>query len=94
MNEEFNSLEELYRRIKPALSTKIREMRRSGLIYIKEEDVWNYLKEKKWKNSKNLSLSEMVDDILNSDDAIIDDYLKQKLNLQNRTIYFGDGIKE
>lgn len=52
MEVEFNSLEELYQRIKPALTTKKEEMRRSGYVYIKEEDIWNYLKEVKWLNSK------------------------------------------
>lgn len=88
MNLEFNSLEELYNRLKPALNTKRREMARSGYQYIKNEDIWNYLKEVKWKKSSNLSLYEMVSDVLNVDDVIIDNYLKQKLNLRNREIYF------
>ena len=46
--EEFETLEELYKRIKPALITKKNEMHRDGYIYIKEEDIWNYLKEIKY----------------------------------------------
>lgn len=88
MEVEFNSLEELYNRLKPALVTKKNEMNRNGFKYIKIEDIWNYLKEVKWKKSKNLSLCEMVSDVLNVDDLLIDDYLKQKLNLKNREIYF------
>ena len=65
MDVEFNSLEELYRRIKPALHTKKEEMKRNGYPYIKEEDIWNYLKEVKWVHSKNLSLYQMVSDVLN-----------------------------
>lgn len=90
MNIEFSSLEELYRRIKPALHTKKEEMRRAGYIYIKEEDIWNYLKEIKWINSKNLSLYQMVSDVLNVQDELIDRYLKEKLNMRNRTVYFND----
>ena len=30
----------------------------------------------------------MVNDVLNTDDATVDYYLKEKLNLQNRKIYF------
>ena len=56
MDITFNSLEELYERIKPALMTKKEEMKRKGYEYIKEEDIWNYLKEVKWKNSKDLML--------------------------------------
>ena len=44
---EFNSLEELYERIKPALRCKQSEMKRNGYNYIKLEDIWNYLKEVK-----------------------------------------------
>lgn len=88
MEVEFNSLEELYNRLKPALITKKNEMNRSGYKYIKIEDIWNYLKEVKWKKAKDLSLYEMVSDVLNVDDLLIDDYLKQKLNLRNREIYF------
>ena len=88
MEVEFNSLEELYNRIKPALITKRNEMNRNGYKYIKIEDIWNYLKEIKWKKAKDLSLYEMVSDVLNIDDLLIDDYLKQKLNLKNREIYF------
>ena len=88
MEIEFNSLEELYNRLKPALITKRNEMNRNGYKYIKIEDIWNYLKEIKWKKSKDLSLYEMVSDVLNVDDLLIDNYLKQKLNLKNREIYF------
>jgi len=87
----FNSLEELYTRIKPALFTKKEEMRRNGYIYVKEEDIWNYLKEVKWLSARNLSLYEMTCDILNTDDSIIDSYLRNKLNLKNRKVYFEDG---
>lgn len=76
---EFNNLQELYVRIKPALITKQNEMIRNGFNYIKPEDIWNYLKEVKWKKANNLSLYEMVSDVLNADDDIIDAYLKQKM---------------
>ncbi len=88
--EEFNSLEELYTRLKPALHTKKEEMRRAGYEYIKSEDIWNYLKESIWKKANNLSLHQMVSDILNTESAQIDTYLKEKLNMRNRTVYFED----
>ncbi len=90
MDVEFESLEELYRRIKPALNTKKEEMKRNGYPYVKEEDIWNYLKEIKWIHSKNLSLYQMVNDVLNVEDSIIDRYIKEKLNMRNRTVYFDD----
>lgn len=90
MDLEIKSLEELYQRIKPALVTKKKEMHRDGYIYIKEEDIWNYLKEIKWKGAKNLSLYDMTSDILNTENIYIDQYLKDKLNLRNRSIYFNN----
>lgn len=90
MDIEFNSLEELYKRLKPALTTKTDEIKRQGYTYIKEEDVWNYLKEVKWKTSINLSLYEMVSDILNLESEKIDSYLKDKLNSLDRKIYFNN----
>ena len=88
MSEDIRTEEELYDRVKPALRTKKEEMRRNGFTYIKEDDIWNYLKEKKWINEKGLSLYQMVDDILNSESSLIDDYLKSKLNSRERKRYF------
>lgn len=86
----FNSVEELYKRVKPALKTKKNEMSRNGYPYIKEIDIWNYLKEGKWVNCSNLSLHQIVTDILNCDDLKIDAYLKNKLNLRGRKAYFDE----
>ena len=85
MNLEFNSLKELYNRIKPALETKTNEMKRVGYSYIKEEDIWNYLKEIKWKKSNDLSLHEMINDILNTDNVLIGSYFKTKMKEIKRT---------
>lgn len=84
MDITFQSLTELYERIKPALKTKQREMKREGYSYIKEEDIWNYLKEVKWKNSKNLTLFDMVDDVLNTDSMVIDSHFKKELRTLKR----------
>ena len=88
MEAQFKSVNELYVRLKPALTAKVEEMRRNGYLYIKEEDVWNYLKEVKWVKSVNLELYQMVSDVLNTNDIEIDSYLKEKLNLRNRKVYF------
>ncbi len=90
MELEFQSLEELYTRIFPALRTKKREIRRMGYSFITEEDIWNYLKEEKWKKSENLSLSDMVNDILESEAPYIAFYLKEKLQNKKRHLYFED----
>lgn len=90
MDLEFTNLEQLYKRLKPALVAKANEMRMQGYKYVKEDDVWNYLKEVKWVNSKNLLLFQMVRDILNVDSIVIDDYVRVKLNSNERTVYFGE----
>lgn len=84
----FNSVEELYQRIRPALVTKKNEMNREGIKFVTEEDIWNYFKEYKWRHSTNLTLAEMVDDILNGDNLMIEDYLKEKLTKSQRRVYF------
>lgn len=90
MNTEFTTLEQLYERLKPALRTKMREMKSLGYTYIREEDIWNYLKEVKWVSSKNLLLFEMVRDVLNVDNGSVDSYVRQKLNSRERRIYFNE----
>lgn len=88
MDIEFNSLQELYNRLKPVLFSKTEDLRRQGFSYIKEEDVWNYFREVKWETAKDLNLYQMVSDILNTDNVLIDNYLKKKLNSRSRKIYF------
>lgn len=79
MDIEFNDVKELYERLKPALTTKVTELKRNDLDYIKIEDVWNYLKETKWVSANNLLLYQMVDDILNLDNDKIDEYVKAEI---------------
>ena len=59
MNYEFKSLKELYDRITPALRSKVSEFKKIGYKEIKESDIWNYLTDKKWQKSTELTLSEI-----------------------------------
>ena len=79
MDIEFNSIKELYDRVTPALNTKVIELKRNDLDYIKKDDIWNYLKNTKWKMANNLLLYQMVDDILNLDNEEIDEYVKGEI---------------
>ena len=79
MDIEFNNVKELYERLKPALNTKVTELKRNDLDYIKIEDIWNYLKDSKWSSANNLLLYQMVDDILNLDNSEIDEYVKAEI---------------
>lgn len=75
----FNSEEELYARLRPALTIKKEECKRLKMNYIKEADIWNYLKHSTWVNSKNLDLNNMVSDILNCDVVAVDNFVKKNL---------------
>lgn len=90
MGIEFNSVEELYKRVRPALTSKVREFRREKIEFVKEEDIWNYLIETKWRNGSGLELYHLVDDILNTDNKDIEKYVvnkmrdfKREVNLEN-----------
>lgn len=64
MNIEINSEEELYQKLKNVLSIKTRDLKTKTNVVFKEKDIWEYLREYKWKNTEGLSLSMMVQDIL------------------------------
>lgn len=66
MNIEFNNVEELMQRVMPALKIRKRELRKIGST-LDEKEIWNYLINHYWKDSYNLSLSTIVNDILNRD---------------------------
>jgi len=88
----FNSQEELFKRVKPALNAKVMELHRLGYSYITINDVWNYLIETKWKKGKDLTLSDIVSNILHVENKSLDEYLKGKLAKTRRTQYFDDDI--
>ncbi len=72
MNDDDN--EDLFIKLGPCFNTKIKQLNREGIDYIKKEDIWNYLKRNKWKDS-NPYLSEMVNDILYLDNTLLKDYV-------------------
>lgn len=75
MNIEFSDLNELYKRLEPALSTKEAEFRRNDYVDITKKDIWDYLAENKWKISSDLQLYQMVDDILHATNEDIINFL-------------------
>ena len=79
MNSEINSLKDLYQLLLPALKSKKREMKLSKYSYIKEIDIWNYIKDNIWQNSNNLTLSDIVSDILNTDNDLIGNYVARQI---------------
>lgn len=93
MDYQFSSKEELFKRVGPALRSKVNEVHRIGYSYIQELDIWNYLIETKWCKSKNLMLSDIVNDILHTKVEDIDSYLKDKVSKANRSQYFDDSLE-
>lgn len=72
--DKINTINELYKRLTPALNIKSNEvnlMFKSNLGCI---DIWNYLVANKWKNKKDLRLYELVNDIFNTDNFDIIEY--------------------
>ena len=76
---EFKSLKELYERVKPALYSKQKEVRRLGLKYVTEKDIWNYLVENVWKTKENLELHELISDILYANNYDLNEYAMRKV---------------
>ena len=76
-NEKFNSISDLYKRILPALNTRLLELKRENYQYIDVLDIWNYCVENIWKNRTDLRIYELVNDILNVDGLSLKMYLKK-----------------
>ncbi len=75
-----NNKVDLYKRLLPALRCKTRELEKYNCRNVKNEDIWNYLLKNKWGNVTGLSLSEMVDDILNLDNDLFKKYISTQKN--------------
>ncbi len=76
---EFKSLKELYERVKPALYSKQKEVKRLGLKYVTEKDIWNYLVENVWKTKENLELHELISDILYANNYDLNEYAMRRI---------------
>lgn len=93
MDYEFSSLDELYKRVGPALRAKEVELHRLGFSDIKVIDIWEFLTQERWKNGKGLMLSDIVSDIMHADVNEVDTYCKGKISKTKRTHDFDDKIE-
>lgn len=75
---EFHSIEELYIRVRPALRAKKSELERLGFSNIKEKDIWSYLSQNTFPKRKDLTLADIVSEILHIDGHILEQYRKEK----------------
>ncbi len=80
MNTKINTQKDLYNKVLPALKTKRHELVSAGIRIVKEEDIWEYNKQKKWRNATSLTLAGIVDDILNTDNKEYEDFVVKKIN--------------
>lgn len=74
---EYKNQFELYQNLIPALNVKLRLLKNNDYNNITKKDIWNYLKENKWRTSIDLTLADMVNDIIHADNKEIDIYLKK-----------------
>ena len=74
----FNSQDELFNRLKPALRSKKKILFKKGAKKITEEDIWDFMINNVWMNASGLELCDMVDEILHAEDALIIEYYHNK----------------
>ena len=48
----------------PVLRTKVHELKKIGITNVSKQDIWNNMVYAKWKNEKEIGLSEKANDIL------------------------------
>lgn len=77
--EEFNTQEELKQRITPAIQTKINELKSYYYENVTEDDIWEYLKNI-WKKQKDLTLYDIVNDILSINNEEINEFSIKRRN--------------
>ena len=83
--DEYKSQKELFDSLKPAFSVKLRLINKD-YNYITKTDIWNYLKINKWCKDINLTISEMVDDIIMVDIDKVDIFLKEHIKKKERKL--------
>ena len=66
----------LFNRVKPALKSKIKELKRLGINNVSEEFLFEYLKKNIWNQKENLTLDELVNDILMCDNNAFIEFLE------------------
>ena len=70
---EYTSQKDLYLAVLPAFKVKHRLISITD-YKITNKQIWEYLTVNKWKNSYNLTISEVVNDIINVDIEKIESY--------------------
>ena len=66
MDIEFQNIKELYKRVMPALRVRKRLLLKKG-INVSEKQIFEYLSKEKWSKGYNITLNDIVSDIINCD---------------------------
>ena len=83
--DEYTNIKELFEGLKPAFNVKLRLINKE-YDYITKTDIWNYLKINKWCNDINLTIADMVDDIIMVDIFEVDKFVKKYIKKQERNL--------
>ena len=78
VTENFGTLIDLYNRVLPALKSKVKELKQNHITFVTEKDVWDCLRKKKWNGESDLTLYDIVNDILFVDEKEVVNYLNYK----------------
>ena len=76
---EYQSLQELYKDLQGAFKVKLRLIG-NDYKHIKEKDIWEYLRINKWSTASGLTLSEMVNDIIEVNIKKVEEYQREKIS--------------
>ena len=71
---EFNSIEELKKRTTPALIAKLNELKSKNYNLISIDDIWNFLIKNKWQKAIDLTLYDIINDIMNVNEEELEEY--------------------
>ena len=74
---EYQNLKELYKDLKGAFNVKLRLIG-EDYKHIKINEIWDYLRINKWSNDIGLTISEMVNDIIDVDIKKVNEYVREK----------------
>lgn len=72
---DYSSQFELYKALIPVFKVKQRLLKRNK-INLTNDDIWKYLVINKWKNSHNLTIFDIVNDIITIDENLIFKYIE------------------
>ncbi len=84
--DTYQSKGQLFNDLKPAFQVKLTLLEHTDYNYIRDIDIWNYLKVSKWSRSVGLGISDMTDDIINVDITSVDKFLKDRLYHEKKKI--------